>query len=116
MPLCVYIIGPSVVYAISLAHFALIVVHGLDSTHGLNSTVQCGFGPLLLKMSQLIFKRRKLFSYDLKCGFHGARERFAKDANVEKMAKSNSRILCCKRSPNHRGGSEASSIPRGRRF
>ena len=52
----------------------------------------------------------------LKWGFHGARERFAKDANVEKMAKSNSRILCGKRALNLRGSSQASQIARRRRF
>ena len=52
----------------------------------------------------------------VKVGFHGTRERFAKDANVEKMAKSNIRILGSKSSPNMRGGSEASSIVRRSRF
>ena len=36
----------------------------------------------------------------VKMGFHIEPKRFAKDANVEKMAKSNFRILGSKRSPN----------------
>ena len=36
--------------------------------------------------------------------FHGARERFAKDANVDKMVKSNICILGSKNLPNMRGG------------
>ena len=36
----------------------------------------------------------------IKVCFHGAREQFAKDVNVRKMAKSNIRILGSKSSPN----------------
>ena len=41
---------------------------------------------------------------ELKGVFSRQRERFAKDANDEKMAKSNVRILCSKSSPNMRAG------------
>ena len=57
-------------------------------------------------------KVEKKNAMTLKCKgvFSRQRERFAKDANVEKMAKSNVRILGFKSSPNMRGGSEASIV------